>query len=215
MRAQADLDAMQQDMERSTQERGTVTAALQADMARIAGCLNQARSVLSDHAQQLGRLSQLPVELSGVAEEVTSVQRDVAGITGQLEIVAVLPAQLDSIGQQVTALGSKQEDTVAAMERGMTSTGQQVEAIQADLKALQAQASMLGRQYEKYEGMASRLTAAEVHLDGIEQVSRGLLLRLVVGLCRGVTAMTDMSLILAVCKNVLLIFCRCTGQCPP
>ncbi|BDA46241.1 hypothetical protein COCOBI_08-3330 [Coccomyxa sp. Obi] len=169
---QTDVEAMQQNIERSTQERGRVTAALQADMARIAGCLNQARSVLSDHAQQLGRLSQLPVELSGVAEEVTSVQRDVARVNGRLELVAVLPAKLDSVAEQVTALGSKQEDTLAAVEEGMTSTGQQIERIQAELTALQAQASTLGQQCEKHADMASRLAATEVHLDGIEQVHR-------------------------------------------
>lgn len=195
---------MQQNMEHSTQERGKVTAALQADMARITGCLNQARSVLSDHAQQLGRLSQLPVELSGVAEEVTSVQRDVAETNGRLKVVAMLPAQLESLAQRVTALGSKQKDTLAALEQGMASAGQQIEGMQAELTALQAQASTLGQQCEEQKDMASRLAAAEVHLDGIEQVSRGCLLQKLTSFRAEVTASLALDYIPAVCKIGLL-----------
>lgn len=198
---QADVEAVQQNMERSTQERGIAMAALQADMARVAGCLNQARSALSDHAQQLGRLSQLPIELSGVAEDVICVQRDVAEMKGRLEVVAVLPAQLESVAQQVTALGSKQEDTMAAVQERMISTGQQIEGMQAQLAALQAQTSTLGQQCEKHEDMASRLAATEVQLDGIEQVSRAAFSSVV--LCRGIS-INSTTYKPAICKNVLL-----------
>ncbi len=161
---QAEVEHVQQGMEDSMQR---MSEALRTDLTRYADCLSQARAVLSDHAQQLGRLSVLPTQVAGLSEELVPTQQTGAQMRAELDGLAALPGQLMQLSHEVTALEVKQGAASAAAKDAASSSSKQIEGVRAELESLHAQLLVVAQQCKS---TGSRLAAAEKQVEGIDQV---------------------------------------------
>ena len=163
---QAEVEHMQQRIDKSMQR---MSEALHTDLTRYAGCLSQARAVLSDHAQQLGRLAQLPAQVAGLSEQLLSTQQAEVHMRAELESLTALPAQLEKVSQQVAVLGDRQEAASKQSKQASSRSIQKIEGVKDELETLLAQVSAIAQQDEAVD---SRLGAAEVQLECVEQVRK-------------------------------------------